>query len=138
MLGRRTAAEEGAVPGPLAGHRVIECGALVAAPLAATLLGEQGAEVIKVEPPGRGDLFRNVGSHRGGMSGTFHVLNRGKRSLALDLTDPRGVEIFHALARTADVLVQNLRPGVAERLGIGFGALRAENPRLVYLSLSGF
>jgi crotonobetainyl-CoA:carnitine CoA-transferase CaiB-like acyl-CoA transferase len=126
------------VSGPLAGFRVIDCGALVAGPLATTLLGDQGAEVIKVEPPGRGDLFRHVGSQRGGLSGTFHVLNRGKRSLALDLGDARGVEVFRALARTADVLVQNLRPGVVDRIGIGYDALCAENPRLVYLSLSGF
>ena len=124
--------------GPLEGIRIIDLGALIAGPLAANLLGDQGAEVIKVEPPGAGDLFRHVGSNRGGMSGTFHVLNRGKRSLALNLSDPRGVEVFHALARTADVVIQNLRPGVVDRVGVGYEALRALRPDIVYLSLSGF
>jgi crotonobetainyl-CoA:carnitine CoA-transferase CaiB-like acyl-CoA transferase len=124
--------------GPLAGIRVLELGALVAAPLCATLLADQGAEVIKLEPPGAGDLFRHVGSHRGGMSGIFAVLNRGKRSLALSLSDPRGVELCRELAARADVLVQNLRPGVVERIGVGPSVLCEANPRLVYVSLSGF
>jgi len=124
--------------GPLAGIRVLELGALVAAPLCATLLADQGAGVIKVEAPGAGDLFRHVGSNRGGMSGTFHLLNRGKRSLALSLSDPRGVALFRELALRADVLVQNLRPGVVDRIGVGSEALCAANPRLVYVSLSGF
>ncbi len=126
------------MPGPLAGLRVLELGALVAAPLCATLLADQGALVIKVEPPGAGDLFRHVGSQRGGMSGIFHVLNRGKRSLALSLSDPRGVALFRQLAARADVLVQNLRPGVVDRIGVGPAVLCEANPRLVYVSLSGF
>ncbi|MCH2172682.1 CoA transferase [Myxococcota bacterium] len=124
--------------GPLEGIRVIDIGALIAGPLAATLLGDQGAEVIKVERPGVGDLFRHVGSSRGGMSGTFALLNRGKRSLALDLGQAQGVEIFLELARTADVVIQNLRPGVVDRLGVGYEQLRAVREDLVYLSLSGF
>jgi crotonobetainyl-CoA:carnitine CoA-transferase CaiB-like acyl-CoA transferase len=124
--------------GPLEGIRVIELGALIAAPLAAGILADQGAAVIKVEPPGKGDLMRHVGSSRGGMSGLFHVLNRGKRSLALDLSDERGKDVLRQLVRRSDVLIQNLRPGVVERMGLGWDDLRALNPDLVYLSLSGF
>jgi crotonobetainyl-CoA:carnitine CoA-transferase CaiB-like acyl-CoA transferase len=124
--------------GPLEGIRVIDLGALIAGPWIATLLADQGADVIKVEPPGGGDLFRHVGSSRGGMSGTFHVLNRGKRSLALDLRDERGREVLRALVRGADVLVQNLRPGVVDRIGVGWEALRALRPELIYVSVSGF
>jgi crotonobetainyl-CoA:carnitine CoA-transferase CaiB-like acyl-CoA transferase len=124
--------------GPLEGVKVIELGALVAAPLAAGILADQGASVIKVEPPGQGDLMRHVGSSRGGMSGLFHVINRGKRSLALDLSDERGKQVLRQLVRGADVVVQNLRPGVVERMGIGWDDLRALNSNLVYLSLSGF
>lgn len=126
------------MPGPLEGIRVLDIGMLIAGPWAATMLADQGADVIKVERPGAGDLFRYVGSHRGGMSGMFHVLNRGKRSLALDLSDPAGAEVFLELARTSDVIVQNLRPGVADRLGVGYEAVRAVREDIVYLSLSGF
>jgi crotonobetainyl-CoA:carnitine CoA-transferase CaiB-like acyl-CoA transferase len=124
--------------GPLDGFRVLDLGQLIAGPWAATMLADQGADVIKLERPGVGDLFRYVGSSRGGMSGMFHLLNRGKRSLALDLARPEGVEVFLELARGADVIVQNLRPGVVERLGIGYEQVRAVRDDIVYLSLSGF
>lgn len=124
--------------GPLEGFRVLDLGQLIAGPWAATMLADQGADVIKLERPGMGDLFRYVGSSRNGMSGMFHLLNRGKRSLALDLGRPEGVEVFLALARTADVIVQNLRPGVVDRLGVGYQAVRAVRDDIVYLSLSGF
>lgn len=124
--------------GPLTGLRVLDLGSLVAGPLAATLLGDQGAEVIKVELPGQGDLFRHVGSSRGGMSGTFALLNRGKRSISLRVSDERGLDVYRALARTADVVIQNLRPGVVDRLGIGYEATRALREDVVYLSVSGF
>ncbi|NQZ99100.1 MAG: CoA transferase, partial [Myxococcales bacterium] len=126
------------MPGPLEGLRVIDVGALIAGPWAATTLADQGADVIKVERPGVGDLFRHVGSNRGGMSGMFHVLNRGKRSLAVDLANPKGVEVFLALAATADVIVQNLRPGVVDRIGIGYEQVKEQREDIVYLSLSGF
>ncbi|MEE2678208.1 MAG: CoA transferase, partial [Myxococcota bacterium] len=90
------------------------------------------------EPPGAGDILRWVGSSRNGMSGTFHVTNRGKRSIALNLKEPRGLDILVRLARQADVFIQNFRPGVADRMGIGWEQLRRENPGLVYLSISGF
>jgi crotonobetainyl-CoA:carnitine CoA-transferase CaiB-like acyl-CoA transferase len=122
---------------PLAGVRILDCSAVISGPLATTLLADQGADVIKVEPPGVGDVLRAVGSSRGGMSGLFHVANRGKRSLALNLAHESGREILRALAARADVFVQNFRPGVAERMGIGAEALRAAHPALIYVSLSG-
>ena len=102
------------------------------------LLGDQGADVLKVEPPGGGDILRWVGSTRNGASGTFHLGNRGKRSLALNLRSERGISIFESLVRRADVLIQNFRPGVMDRLGIGWERVHAWNPQLVYLSISGF
>jgi crotonobetainyl-CoA:carnitine CoA-transferase CaiB-like acyl-CoA transferase len=125
------------MPGPLSGFRVVDLTAVVAGPLATALLADQGADVIKVERPS-GDIQRHVGSTRGGMSGNFHVLNRGKRSIAVDLKQPRGREIVARLAAGADVLVQNYRPGVTDRLGLGWDALSERNPRLVYVSMSGF
>ena len=123
---------------PLSGLRVVDCSAVVSGPLATTILADQGAEVIKVEPLGAGDILRHVGSHRGGMSGMFHVVNRGKRSLALNLADERGRAVLAKLVARADVFVQNFRPGVAVRMGIGWKAFRVLNPRLVYVSISGF
>jgi len=126
------------MPGPLAGFKVIDLSAIVSGPLTGALLADQGADVIKVERTGDGDIQRHVGSRRNGYSGFFHVINRGKRSLALDLGTAEGVDIVRQLASDADVVIQNFRPGVAERLGIGYAALSAGNPGLVYLSISGF
>ena len=125
------------MPGPLDGIRIIDLTAVVAGPLATLLLADQGADVIKVEKPS-GDIQRHVGSSRAGMSGNFHVLNRGKRSIAVDLKQPGGREIVERLAASADVLIQNFRPGVTDRLGLGWDALSALNPRLIYVSMSGF
>ena len=101
-----------------------------------------GAEVIKVEEPGRGDLARQLGADPGlnaaGMGVSFLAQNAGKKSVTLNLKHPRGVEILKALVRGADVLVENFRPGVMDRLGLGPGVLRAENPRLIYCAISGF
>jgi len=124
--------------GPLEGFRVIDLSAVVSGPLTGALLADQGADVIKIERTSEGDIQRHVGSKRNGYSGFFHVINRGKRSLALDLGTPEGAAIVRRLARDADVVLQNFRPGVVDRLGIGYAALAAENPRLVYLSISGF
>jgi len=126
------------VAGPLAGFRVIDLSAVVSGPLTAALLADQGADVIKIERTGDGDIQRHVGSKRNGYSGFFHVINRGKRSVALDLGTAEGVDIVRTLARDADVVLQNFRPGVVDRLGVGYAALSADNPRLVYLSISGF
>jgi len=127
-----------AVPGPLEGIRVVDLTAMASGPFATALLGDQGADVIKVEPPGTGDLIRHIGNSRAGMSAVFANLNRSKRSLVLNLRDPRGVALLERLADTADVFVQNFRPGVADRMGIGAERLRSRNPRLVYVSISGF
>ena len=123
---------------PLAGVRIVDCSAVISGPLATTLLADQGADVIKVEPPLAGDVLRAVGSSRGGMSGLFHVANRGKRSIALNLAAEEGREILRELAARADVFVQNFRPGVVERMGIGYADLRRRRPDLVYVSISGF
>jgi crotonobetainyl-CoA:carnitine CoA-transferase CaiB-like acyl-CoA transferase len=122
----------------LTGYKVVDLSAVVSGPLTGALLADQGADVIKVERTGDGDIQRHVGSSRNGFSGFFHVINRGKRSIALDLGTLQGREIVERLAKDADVVIQNFRPGVAERLGIGYEALAALNPRLVYLSISGF
>ncbi len=124
--------------GPLSHIRILDLSAVVAGPLTTALLADQGAQVVKVERIGTGDIQRNVGSRRGGMSGNFHVLNRGKRSIALDITKPEGRDIVRALARRSDVLVQNYRPGVMDRLGVGYDDLARLNGQLVYLSISGF
>jgi crotonobetainyl-CoA:carnitine CoA-transferase CaiB-like acyl-CoA transferase len=126
------------VPGPLHGIRVIDVTAMIAGPLATRILADQGAEVIKVEPPGRGDLVRHMGATRGGVSATFLTANRNKRSVVIDLKRPRGLEVLRRLVAEADVFVQNFRPGTAERMGIGEEALRAVRPDLLYVSLSGF
>ena len=124
---------------PLAGVRVIEIGHSVAAPYAALILAELGAEVIKVERPGRGDDARAWGPpFIDGMSAVFHALNRLKRSVVLDLKSPEGVAKLKRLARVSDVVIQNLKPGLAEALGIGAEALAAENPRLVHASIHAF
>jgi crotonobetainyl-CoA:carnitine CoA-transferase CaiB-like acyl-CoA transferase len=124
--------------GPLEGFRVVDVTAYIAGPLATMVLADQGADVIKVEPPGVGDMLRLLGSARGGMSAFFATSNRGKRSLVLNLRDERGRDLLRRLVATADVFVQNFRPGVVERLGIDPAALSAIRPDLVYVSISGF
>jgi crotonobetainyl-CoA:carnitine CoA-transferase CaiB-like acyl-CoA transferase len=124
--------------GPLAGVRVVDLTAMASGPFATSLLGDQGADVIKIEPPGSGDLIRRIGNSRNGFSAVFANLNRSKRSMVLDLTQARGVEILDRLIETADVFVQNFRPGVAERMNIGAPRLRRLRPELIYVSISGF
>ncbi|WP_136054708.1 CoA transferase [Microbacterium sp. K24] len=124
---------------PLAGIRVIDFTRLLAGPYATMTLAELGAEVIKVEQPGIGDETRHWGPpfvH--GASAYFHAINRGKRSIALDLTDAADRAVALRLIESADVLVESFRPGVAERLGIGPAVMRERFPRLVYASISGF
>ena len=124
--------------GPLDGYRVIDLTAMVSGPQATQLLADQGAEVIKVENPRGGDHTRGHPNRRGGLSAAFLNNNRGKRSVAIDLKDARGLEALGRLADGCDVFVQNFRPGVAERLGIGEAAIRAVSPDVVYVSISGF
>lgn len=124
--------------GPLAGIRVLDLSVMISGPLAAMMLADQGADVIKVESPGIGDFMRYLGSSKGGMTGIFLNNNRGKRSIVVDLKRPEGTAVFKELVATADVVIQNFRPGAVERLGIGWEDLRAINPRLVYVSISGY
>jgi len=106
--------------------------------MATGLLGDQGADVIKVEAPGVGDLVRLLGRPREGITATFATTNRNKRSIILDLKEPGDLEAFRKLVATADVVVQNFRPGVVERMGIGEDDLRAIKNDLIYVSISGF
>ncbi|MEO1191853.1 MAG: CoA transferase [Pseudomonadota bacterium] len=124
--------------GPLDGVRVLDLTTMISGPLATMLLADQGAEVIKIENTKGGDLTRLVSTARNGLAASYLNNNRNKKSLVLDLKDPRGLEAFRALAKTADVLVQNFRPGVMERLGIGPEDLHALAPGLIYVSISGF
>ena len=124
--------------GPLAGIRVVDLSSMLSGPWAADILGDQGADVVKVEPPGRGDHIRSLPNRSGGLPAMFVNINRSKRSVTLDLKTPDGVRTLLRLFETADVVVQNFRPGVVDRLGIGYDAARAANPRVVYLSISGF
>jgi crotonobetainyl-CoA:carnitine CoA-transferase CaiB-like acyl-CoA transferase len=126
------------MPGPLAGIKIVDCSAILSGPLATMILADQGAEVVKVEPPGIGDLLRLSPFARGGLGAFFANGNRGKRAIALDLRQPRGRELLLALVRDADVFVQNFRPGAVERLGIAEADLRRVAPDLVYVSISGF
>ena len=126
---------------PLAGIRVVDLTQVQLGPCATQVLGDFGAEIVKVERPGAGDLSRSTDpfiTEPGGQSAYFMALNRNKRSLALDLGKSEGREIVIELARKADVLVHNFRPGVVDRLGLDYASLQALNPRLVYASGSGF
>lgn len=121
---------------PLAGIRVLEIASYVTGPYAAALLADLGASVVKLEEPTQGDPFRGWG--RGGYSPTFRSVNRGKRSVGVDLRTDDGLAIALELAERSDVLVENLRPGALDRLGLGEAVLRGRNPRLVFCSISGF
>ena len=122
---------------PLEGIRVIDLTQAMAAPFCTMNLADMGADVIKVEPPG-GEETRRGSTSVNGHSATFMTINRSKRGITVDLKKPEGVEIIHRLVKTADVFVQNYRPGAAGRLGVGWEQLRAINPRLVYCAISGF
>ena len=124
--------------GPLRGVRVLDLSIALTGPYAVALLADQGAEVIKVERPGAGDVARYIGVGVHGMSALYLMCNRGKRSIAVDLGQPEGVEIVRSLAADVDVVVQNFRPGVVDRLGLGYDDVAKANPDVIYLSLSGF
>jgi crotonobetainyl-CoA:carnitine CoA-transferase CaiB-like acyl-CoA transferase len=126
------------MPGPLHGYRVVDLTSNVAGPLATMILADQGADVIKVESPDGGDATRGGADRRGGFSASFLNNNRNKRSIVLDLKTVGGREALLRLAAGADVFVQNFRPGVAERLGVGEEPVRAASPNIVYVSISGF
>jgi crotonobetainyl-CoA:carnitine CoA-transferase CaiB-like acyl-CoA transferase len=122
---------------PLRGIRVLDLSAVLSGPMCTALMADQGAEVIKVEPPG-GDLSRRIGPAKGDLSAMFIAANRGKRSIVLDLKRADHLQVLHELARRADVLVENFRPGAMARLGLDHDTLAATNPRLVYASITGF
>jgi crotonobetainyl-CoA:carnitine CoA-transferase CaiB-like acyl-CoA transferase len=126
-------------PAPLAGVRVLDFSRVLAGPYCTMVLADLGAEVIKVERPGAGDETRGWGPpFQGDEAGYFLAVNRGKRSLALDLGDDRAEPALRALVQRADVVIENFRAGVADRLGLGFDALSALAPQLVYCSITGF
>ena len=123
--------------GPLAGVRVVDFTAMVSGPMAAAILADQGAEVIKVESPS-GDETRRIGRRRNGLTAGFFACNRGKRSLCIDLKRPEAAAPVRKLIASADVLMQNFRPGAMQCLGLGAEALLALHPQLIYVSISGF
>jgi len=126
-------------PAPaLAGVRVVAFELAAAAPFASAILSDMGADVIKLERPGSGDVIREWDSAVGGLSSGYVWLNRNKRSVTLDVKTPEGRAILQQLAERADVFLENFAPGVADRLGVGYEALAARNPRLVYCALSGY
>ena len=124
---------------PLAGMLVLDLTQIMAGPVCTMLLADMGADVIKIERPNGGDDTRRMGPpYAGGLAAGFLALNRNKRSLALNLQDDRGHQVFRRLLETADVVVENFRPGVMERLGLGYAELVQDRPSLVYCSISGF
>ncbi len=135
--------EHSAPPGPLAGLRVLDLTRLLPGPVATMHLADLGAEVIKIEDTGAGDYARAMGpgERQAGGSGDslfFRMVNRNKKSLRLDLKQAAGVEIFLRLAKDADVIFESFRPGVVDKLGIGYEAVRALNPRIVYCAITGY
>ena len=123
---------------PLAGLKILELSSMVTCAMASMTMAAQGARVIKVEPPGMGDTMRHLGHQKNGISALFHSCNRGKRSLAIDLKSIEGVEAVKAIAADTDIVMHNYRPNVMERLGLGSEVLRAINPRLIYVAVTGF
>ncbi len=124
--------------GPYQGVRIVDLTSMLSGPWATTILADQGAEVTKIEALGDGDHVRSLGNQRGGMSSMFLNINRNKRSITIDLKSEQGRKVFLDLAASADIVVQNFRPGVVERLGVGYDDVARINPQVIYLSLSGF
>ena len=125
------------LPPPLAGIRVLDLSAVYSGPMAAALLADQGADVIKVESPS-GDICRRIGPAKGDISATFIAMNRGKRSIVLDLKTNAGKDVLRDLVKRSDVVMENFRPGVMAKLGFDRVTLQQLNPRLIYLSITGF
>jgi crotonobetainyl-CoA:carnitine CoA-transferase CaiB-like acyl-CoA transferase len=122
----------------LDGVRVLDLGLFLPGPQVSQLMADHGAEVIKLEPPGEGDPGRHIGLGERGQSVFFRNLNRGKQSISLNLKTPEGLEAMLRVAATADVMIEAFRPGVAERLGVDYAAVRKRNPRIIYCSISAF
>ncbi len=124
--------------GPMEGVTILDLSVALTGPLATGMLADQGAAVIKVERPPFGDQVRYVGTNANGITSMFQVANRAKRSIVIDLTDPRGVELVLEMAKSVDVFIHNYRPGAVERMGIDYETVKTLNPDVVYASLSGF
>lgn len=125
-------------PGPLAGVRVLDFTRVLAGPAASLALADLGAQVIKIEPPGTGDETRTFPPIRDGESHYYLSVNRGKKSIVVDLKSAQGVTLIKDLAAKCDIVVENYRPGVMDRLGLGYEALSAVNPKLIYCAISGY
>ena len=123
---------------PLEGVRVLDLTSIMAGPYCTMMLGDMGADVVKIENFPEGDGSRHFDPKVNGESYCFAVLNRNKKSLALDMRDPRGKEVFAKLAREADIVIENYRPGVARKLGVDYATVCRVNPRVIYASISGF
>lgn len=123
---------------PLDGVRIIDLSAIISGPMATQILADQGADVIKVEAPGPGDLVRYLGPTKNGVNAMFTAVNRNKRGIVLNLKSPDGRQVLLDLVKTADVIVENFRPGALERLNLGYQHLKTLNPGLIYVSMSGF
>ncbi len=123
--------------GPLSGITVIDLTAMISGPVCTMMLGDQGADVIKIEPL-TGELTRKVGASKNGMTTSFLCANRSKRSLTLNLKDPKGITVLKKLITKADVLVQNFRPGAMKRMGLSYGEVKKLNQEIIYTSISGF
>ncbi len=126
------------MPGPLDGIRIVDVSEVISGPLVSMILADQGADVVKVEPPKNGEESRQLANYRAGMSALYVNCNHGKRSIGINLKDEAGLHLLYELIRKADVFVQNWRPDAAERLRVGEADLRAINPRLIYASIAGF
>ncbi len=126
------------MPGPLASLKVLDFSTLLPGPFASLMLADMGAEVLRIESPTRPDLLRVLPPHDQGTSASHAYLNRNKRSLALDLKQAEALQIVYALVADYDIVLEQFRPGVMERLGLGYEALKAINPRLIYVSITGY
>jgi CoA:oxalate CoA-transferase len=122
---------------PLEGLKVLDFSRVLAGPFAGRMLSDLGADVVKVEPPD-GDVTRYWGRHIGGIPGYFHQQNAGKRNICIDLRHEGAVALVNTLVQQADFVIENYRPDVMDRLGVGYEALSAINPRIIMLSISGF
>ncbi len=124
--------------GPLEGLTVIDASSIVAGPMAATVMGDYGAKVIKIEHPGRGDALRNMGLKKGGVPLWWKVLSRNKKAITLSLSSPEGREVFLKMIAKSDVLIENFRPGTMEKWGLGYDVLHSVNRGVIMLRVTGF
>ena len=126
------------MPGPLEGYKVLELTSTVSGPFASMMLADQGADVIKVEPPGIGDLARFMGATKSGIGAMFTVLNRNKKCICLDLKNTDDFKVLQTLIKETDVLIENYRPGIVKKLGIDYDSAVKINPEIIYCSISGY